>query len=239
MQDITHVLIVEDDPMVAELNRRYLARITGFTCAGVVNSVEQAMQIVDRKTVDLILLDVYMPDTNGLEFLAELRKAHRKIDVIMVTAARDATNIEEALRLGAVDYLVKPFEYERLEEALEVYRRRRSTVHCEKQLSQAVIDRYLFNRSLEKLVYPKGLDRNTMRKIKQQIDDFPPERQFSSDEIANLTGISRVTARRYLEFLTEKEILNKEYQYGLVGRPLCMYCRTGTINENGEQNEQK
>jgi len=68
------VLIVEDDPMVAEFNRRYLAQLEGFTLAAIVRSAAEALTLLEQQEVDLILLDIFMPGINGLEFLANRKE---------------------------------------------------------------------------------------------------------------------------------------------------------------------
>ena len=112
------VLIVEDDPMVAELNKKYLQMISGFNLIANVNNGEQALHFIHDNHIDLILLDVFMPKLNGLELLQHIRISYPKIDIIMVTAACNTADIQTALRLGVIDYIVKPFTFERLRTAL-------------------------------------------------------------------------------------------------------------------------
>ncbi len=69
----------------------------------------------------------------------------------------------------------------------------------------------------------KGVNETTLMKVRNTIREIPPERDFSSSEFASLSGISRVTARRYLEFLVLNGILRKGNQHGEVGRPINKY----------------
>src|SRR3954453_13487931 len=112
------VLIVEDDPMVAEFNKRYLKEMKGFCLSGIVYNVKDAREFLEKEQVNLVLLDVYMPGTNGLELLHFIREQKVDVDVILITAAADTEKIHTALRLGAVDYLIKPFEFQRFNQAL-------------------------------------------------------------------------------------------------------------------------
>lgn len=216
------VCIVEDDPMVAELNRRYVSRVPDFVCAGVTHSAKEALHFLSSHQIDLLLLDIYMPDTDGLAFLSVLRKSHMQTDVIVLTAARDVRTVEESLRLGAIDYLVKPFEFERLQAALEVYRRRRNVAHSTESLSQEQIDRFIFNRDIA-VDAPKGLDRDTLQMCMRTLQSFTLGQEVTADEFAHRLGVSRVTARRYLEYLAANDYLARGHQYGAVGRPVRVY----------------
>lgn len=68
------VLIVEDDPMVAEFNKRYLEQVEGFQLVSVVSSVNEALNLLEKQTIDLILLDIFIPGMNGLDLLLLIRK---------------------------------------------------------------------------------------------------------------------------------------------------------------------
>ena len=115
-----NVLVVDDDAMVAELNRCYVGQIAGFTCCGTASTLQQAKEMVlnSQLPIDLILLDVYMQQDNGLDLLPELRNARRPVDVIVISSAADANTIKKSLNYGVVDYLIKPFQFSRFEEAL-------------------------------------------------------------------------------------------------------------------------
>ena len=114
-------MIVDDDPMVAEFNKRYVDLVAGFHVISVVHSAGDALTVLDSEQIDLILLDIFMPGMNGLELLINLRQVGKGVDVIVITAACDSNNIKKALQFGAVDYIIKPFEFERLNAALLAY----------------------------------------------------------------------------------------------------------------------
>ena len=121
---MTRILIVEDDPMVANLNSRLIQTMEGFELAGIASDAKEALSFLAENTVDLILLDIYMPGMNGLEMLSRVREMKCPVDVLVVSAARDSNSIQSALRNGAVDYLIKPFDFERLRQALQAYANR-------------------------------------------------------------------------------------------------------------------
>jgi CitB family two-component system response regulator MalR len=240
------VLLVEDDPMVAELNRAYVGSVDGFTVIGSVRSGQEALEImrgqtraensqsntrgqtqVETQGVDLVLLDIYMPGMQGLELLAEIRSHGLGADVILVTAASDTKSIREALRLGAVDYLIKPFEFERLKKALLGYKEKMLMFRQKNSVSQSELDQLLSEKNFgvsEIAGLPKGLDRTTLKKIIEVVATFP-QKDFSADEIAKTIGITRVSVRKYLEFMTEVKAVKMNVIYGAIGRPVHRFER--------------
>jgi CitB family two-component system response regulator MalR len=216
------VLIVEDDPMVAELNRRYLEKIEGFRLVGIVANGETALTFLKENTVELVLLDIFMPGINGLETLAAIRREQYGVDVIVVTAARDSRSVQAALRQGAVDYLIKPFDFERFQTALNGFKKRAHLIRREGDLCQADLDQQIFSQTLQSdSVLPKGVDRNTMKRVWEQICQAKGE--FTAEEMANYVGISQVSMRKYLKHLQNMELLSVDISYGAVGRPVYRY----------------
>jgi len=218
------VALVEDDPMVAELNRLYLGRVTGFETVASLRSAAEALDLLQSSPVDLLLLDIFMPGQSGLELMGEIRRLGLAVDVIFVTAARDTATIDRALKLGAVDYLIKPFEFERLQQALERYRETHRMLREGQALDQGELDRRLARRPKEggpMEALPKGLDRNTLDKVLQAILAWPEATPwFTSEDIGQQVGISRVSVRKYLEFLCALKTLRMEPGYGTGGRPV-------------------
>ncbi|MBD1382404.1 response regulator [Metabacillus arenae] len=220
------VLIVEDDPMVAELNKRYLEEIAGFVLVGIANNVSEALQFLDTEDIDLLLLDVYMPGQNGLELLTDIRDRNIGIDVILITAASNVEKIQTALRFGAVDYLIKPFEFERLQQSLLQYQEKFKFFHKNSSLNQTDLDDKVLktdqnvqDQSGETL--PKGLTKRTLQTILRAVKQM--ERSvFSTDEIAEQASISRVSVRKYLKFLSDNGVLEESLTYG-IGRPVSLY----------------
>ncbi|MGD8190939.1 two-component system response regulator DcuR [Brevibacillus ginsengisoli] len=215
------VLIVEDDPMVAELNKRYLEQVEEMQLCAVASNSEEAMEILSNQEIDLILLDIYMPGMDGLELLSMIRNLDKSVDVIVISAASDIASIKKALRYGVVDYLIKPFEFERFHAALTAYREDVYLMRSQEVLNQEELDKLLFYKETtpEQAELPKGLTRKTMEKVWNLIQTFA-DRQFTTEELANSLGISRVSMRKYLQFLNEIGMVEFEITYGSVGRPV-------------------
>lgn len=221
-----NVLIVDDDSIVAELNRLFISRVTDFHCCGIARSVHEAQALLRHLSqIDLVLLDVYMQHENGLDLLPVLRQNSLNIDVIMITSAADALTVNTALRYGVVDYLIKPFQFPRLEEALLSWRKKRDLKRGKPCYVQADIDRLLrggvrYQDSARRL--PKGLTPQTLRLVCQWIDAHQ-ESNFSTNELAAALQISRVSCRKYLIWLEQINILYVSNHYGLTGRPEYRY----------------
>ncbi|MGH4052727.1 MAG: response regulator [Clostridium sp.] len=218
-----NVLIVEDDPMVIKFNKYYLEQIEGFMLKGIARSSDQALDVLKKEKIDLILLDIYMPVISGLELLVQVRTMDTNIDVIIVSAAKDSASVKKALQYGAVDYLIKPFEFERFSSALNNYKNRENIIKSN-DLSQEELDRHILyveqNSFLIEL--PKGLEKNTLKLSWEKIIQNR-EINYSTEELAKLVGISRVSMRKYVNFLEEAGAINKKVIYGSIGRPIYRY----------------
>src|SRR4051794_6839835 len=216
-----NVLIVEDDPMVAEINKQYLSKIDGFRLVASANSVDDAVRILGKEEIQLILLDIFMPGKLGLELLAYLRKNELEIDVIIISAASDFERIKKALRYGVVDYLIKPFEFERFNTALTTYLEQTRFIDKQDSVSQQELDHLLLHRDEAVIAeeLPKGLTKDTLKQVWDAIHELK-DGPFSTDEVANIVGISRVSARKYLNFLKDLGILEVKVIYGTIGRPV-------------------
>ncbi|WP_462409485.1 response regulator [Neobacillus sp. Marseille-QA0830] len=214
------VVIVEDDPMVAELNKRYLEQIDGFILTAICKTVEQAFETLKKEKVELLLLDIFMPGKNGLELLSSLRKQDLAVDVIVISAASDTERIQKALRLGAVDYLIKPFEFDRFNAALTAYRENLSFINEHNLLNQEELDQMILHKEENTLPeeLPKGLSKETLRVIWNSVVEMKAT-PFSTDDIVLKSGISRVSVRKYLKFLNDIGVLEVQVHYGTVGRP--------------------
>ncbi|WHH59340.1 response regulator [Petroclostridium sp. X23] len=217
------VLIVEDDPMVAQLNKRYVQSVEGFDVLGITSNGDEALGFCKKTEVDLIILDIYMPKTDGISFLKELRKRFMMIDVILVTASRECQNIDAVLKLGAVDYLMKPFGYERLKKSLESYAGRYKLFHDRGMVEQEDLDiitkKYRENNDGGMI---KGLHKKTLERIRGLMEGNPGT-YFSSEDIARKTALSKVTVRKYLEYLESIGEVKLEVEYGDIGRPSHLY----------------
>ncbi|MCQ2422106.1 MAG: response regulator [Lachnospiraceae bacterium] len=217
------VLIVEDDPMVAAINKQYVMQNSDFTVIDVCNDGMAAYRYLKSVPVDLVILDVYMPRMNGLQLLHKLREDKLSVMVIMVTAANNLGAIEEALSLGVVDYLVKPFSDYRFQQALETFKNRRYVLEGNSSFNQNAIDAVLNGAGIESVGdYPKGIQPQTIHKIVEYMKNRP-ELQFTSEEISDEIGLSRVTVRRYMTYLCDQKIIVSRMNYETGGRPCMLY----------------
>lgn len=220
------VMIVEDDPMVAAINKKYLEKMPEIKVIAVFRNAMDAMSFLEKDTVDLILLDLYMPQISGLEFLHYLRKEKNNIDVIMVTAANDQESIQSAITLGIVDYLVKPFEFERFEKAIKKVQMRYDIFKKNKELSQEQIDQLIrlgeAASSEPQKVYEKGIQEATLSVLRDCIRNMYPK-TATCGELAEVTHLSKVTVRRYMNYLVEKNQAESNIDYETGGRPSVLY----------------
>ena len=218
------VLIVEDDPMVAMINEQYIKRNKNFQLVGKCKDGAAALEFLEQNSVDLIVLDVYMPHMDGLETLRTIRNRQIPVDAIMVTAANDRSSVEEALHLGIVDYLVKPFTFDRFQMALEKYISQTNAFRDFDTLNQKNID-YIIDNSRKKSedAFPKGIQEKTLLLIIEYLKDNA-DNWFTGDEIAEQVGLTGVTVRRYMNYLTESGRVTAEMNYETGGRPCMKYC---------------
>lgn len=215
------VFIVEDDPMVLDVNKGFLGKMTGFALVGEAVSGKEALSKIKEIKPDLVLLDMYLPDISGLDLLVELRSERVPCDIIMITAARDAVTIKEVVRLGAVDYIVKPFRFGRFQQALENYHQMVKKIKGLEQLKQEDIDEWLVGIEGEEEELPKGINELTMKQIMLAL--MSHEGPVTAEQLAKNVGMARVTVRKYLDFLAHKEKARIEMRYGSVGRPTNYY----------------
>ena len=217
------VLIVEDDPMVAMINEQYIGRHGKFTVAGVCRDGRSALEFLENNTVDLVILDVFMPHMDGFETLREIRHRKLGVEVIMVTAANDRESLEKALHAGIIDYLVKPFTFDRFRMALEKYIAQTSALQKLDTLNQKSIDHIIDNsRRKNEDIYPKGIQEKTLRLI---LDYMKANKGswLTGDEIAEKVGLTGVTVRWYMNYLERSGKVTGEMNYETGGRPCMRY----------------
>lgn len=212
------VLIAEDDPMVADINKKFTEAVPGFIVAGIARNGHEALLLLEKEKPDLLILDVYMPDVDGISVLSLLRKTEIPVDVIMVTAAGDTATVARIMRQGVIDYIVKPFKFERYRAALESYSDFRRKLSYNSTLSQADLDVMLSVKPESQQDTPKNFHVQTMNTVSDYM--LAHNEALSADEVAAGTGVSRVTARRYLEYLVTQGRLQMLLDYVAVGRPV-------------------
>ncbi|MCF6524961.1 response regulator [Streptomyces sp. JJ36] len=218
------VLVVEDDPVAADAHALYVSRVAGFAVAGVAHTRAEAGRALDRLPVDLILLDLYLPDGHGLALLRALRAAGHSTDVFAVTSARDLTVVREGVSLGVVQHVLKPFTFATLRDRLRRYAEFRETTRAAggEAGSQAEVDRALSAlRAPQPATLPKGLSAPTLERVTVALREAGPD-GLTASAAAGRIGVNRITARRYLEHLVTAGQAERRPQYGQVGRP--EYC---------------
>ncbi|WP_399121048.1 response regulator [Streptomyces sp. KM273126] len=221
------VLVVDDDFMVTRVHRTFVERVQPFRVVGTAGTGEQAIAAVDDLRPDLVLLDLYLPDIFGLDVIPRLRTAGHDCDVMVISAAREADAVRGAVRHGVVDYLLKPFEYEDLRVRLERYAAQRGRLLTTVVRGQADVDRVLAGALAPSPgnALPKGLSVETADLIERALRDT--DSTLSATECATATGISRVSARRYLEYFHAAGSADVSLRYGAAGRPERRYSWRG------------
>ncbi|WP_279029024.1 two-component system response regulator DcuR [Gibbsiella quercinecans] len=222
-----NVLIVEDDPKISQLNTAYLGQISGFHCHAAVATLPQALMLLSDYTtrIDLVLLDIHVHQENGLELLPILRKREERTEVIIISAAKDANTVRRALHYGVVDYLIKPVPFNRFKAALERYQQQLQLLARHECCGQDEVDSLLRrlpggNNKTPKL--PKGLTSITLGTACEWIGRQNGV-EFTTDTLAQAIGVSRISCRKYLIYLTEINILSTRVLNGSTGRPHHLY----------------
>lgn len=215
-------LVVEDDPVAAAAHAAYVDRVDGFTVVAGAGTGAEALRVLARGGVDLVLLDVHLPDTNGLEVLRRMRAAGHTTDVIMVTRARDLTVVRAAVAFGATQYLVKPFTAAAVRAKLEGHLAYRERLAGAPPVAQDDVDELLATLRPPAPAdgLPKGIGRETLDTVAVRLRDAGPA---TAAEVADALGASRITARRYLEYLVETGLAARDPRYGGTGRPQLEY----------------
>ncbi|HAX71948.1 MAG TPA: two-component system response regulator [Firmicutes bacterium] len=227
---VIKVMVIEDDPMVRSINERFVSKMDCFKVVKSAGDMLDAKEYLTQHEVDLILLDVYLPTGSGLELLKWIREQNLRSEVILITAENKIDGIALGLRLGAIDYLIKPFTFSRLQEALNKYLIRHSKLNSLECLDQEFIDVYLLGakkqsnekkEEVNKQPLRSGLNQKTYQQILSYVKKSPQE--LTAEVIANQLGLARVTVRRYLDHMVNAEELELERLYGKVGRPIHVY----------------
>ncbi len=219
METMIGVVILEDDPMVLELHRQYIAKVKGFTLLGSAADGDAGLKLIGKYRPHLAVVDIYMPGLSGLELLKAIRKQGWNTDVILVTAAHDAESVQQGIQYGAADYIIKPFTFARFKKAFDHYRDYFNKLRVGgRPVSQQDIDTLKTSDSLQTADdLPKGLQRTTLDLILAMLRNR--KGFFTAREVAAALGISRITVKRYFNFLQENGCLRESLTYGPIGRP--------------------
>lgn len=216
------VAIIEDEPLIAKFHQKYIEKIKGFGCVGAVKTIEEGILLAKQSNVDLILLDVYLQQKNGLDLLRQIRSEEINVDVILITSANDQQSLQTGYRYGVVDYLLKPFTFQRFEESLLRYKQ--AVKMTKGNVEQAEVDRLFHPRESSAFspdMLPKGITKETCRNIYSVMNKY--ENWLSAADLSSYTSISHVSLRKYLRFFEEQKWIEKNVIYHSSGRPLQQY----------------
>lgn len=221
------VLVVEDEPVAAQAHTAYVERVPGFSVAATVGTSQAAMLALQEHHVDLVLLDMNLPDRHGLEVVRAMRAGGHQADVIALTSARDLEVVRAAVSLGVVQYVLKPFVFATLRDRLLAYRAYRDQLHGSAQIdTQAEVDEVVSGiRASGGAALPKGMSEELLSRVSRALRESSAG--ASASELAERVGVSRVTARRYAEFLCESRRAVRRSRYTGSGRPEVEYTWVG------------
>jgi len=228
--DNLSVVIVEDDPKISEIQSRFIEKIEGFEVVGIGNTIAESEQIIDVFQPDLVLLDVYFPDGSGIDLLWKIRNLYKNTDVIFITAAKEVGILQDAIRGGAFDYILKPMTFSRFQSTLGKFSEHRNKLKEITSLKQTDVDQIIHPAQDPVQVdirIPKSIDPLTLEKVEDEVNKLDDD-GVNAEDMGLQVGISRTTARRYLEFLVSKGTVKPSLVYGSVGRPERLYFQANS-----------
>ncbi|MDV2886596.1 response regulator [Alkalihalophilus pseudofirmus] len=219
------VMIIEDDELAANIYAEFIGKLDNFKVTYIANTGEQAKNVLTQYEPHLILLDIYLPDTHGIELLWFIRKNYRKTDIILITASNEAETVREAIRGGAFSYIIKPVMLNKLLDTLNSYEQTTQTLNNSELIKQSDVDALFYSREKQQPAkaienqsqLPKGIDKFTLSRIKDQL--ISTTESFNANEFSQSLKMSHSTARRYLEYLASQGDVEISIQHGTVGRP--------------------
>ncbi len=215
------VIIVEDDPMVRMITEKFVSSLGDFELAASFGMGEEAYDYILEGNGDLLILDMYLPEMDGLTILKKLREKEIWIETIFVTAASNLEEIEKASQLGALDYLIKPFSFARLRASFKKYLDKKKTTYGKENLTQEEVDK-IFLSDKKNVATSKGIHESTLNKIMNILEE-DISKEWSTKEISEIMDTSVVTVKKYLDYLTEIGKLESTLHYKSVGRPQYKY----------------
>ncbi|PKF89507.1 DNA-binding response regulator [Bacillus sp. BA3] len=221
-------VIAEDDFRVADIHEKFLKNFDEIEVVGKAVNAKKTLRILEQKSPDLLLLDVYMPDQLGTDLLPDIRKKFPNVDIIMITAATDKEQLEKALHYGVENYLIKPVEMKRFNQVIEEYLKKVHLMKSKQEIDQDFVDLILKKGSSASETndgqsLPKGVDEITLAKVIEVLE--ASDIGLSAEQVSGQIGASRTTARRYLEYLISVKKCKAEVVYGVVGRPERRYYK--------------
>ena len=204
------VVIIEDEVEVAQLLAQYLLLPNGiagnqtpkqslrqaqYQVVGIAGNLSTATALLHAIEPDLILLDIHLPDGNGLDLLTDLRRRTIKSEVMLLTAAKEVETLEKAMQLGACDFLVKPLMLNRLDQALARFESRQQCFSDASEVTQSMVDTLFGSKQQTNISnrLPKGVDQLTLQKIHDAFVEHATT-AFTAQQMGDLVGVSRSTA---------------------------------------------
>lgn len=231
------VWIIEDDFRVAKIHADYVHNIKGFI---VTENLRTGKETIEKLKMtsnlpEIILTDLYIPDVEGSSLVSHIRHHYPSIKIIVISAATELSLIKDILDLGILDYLIKPFEEQRLQRAFQKYLQELRLFQNSKNVTQNDLDGLFYSESNNRIVdeeaFVKGIDLHTLQIVKSIFEDLKTQ-EVTALQLSEFIGSSRSTARRYLEYLVGEQFLQTKLLYGTVGRPERKYVYHGTYEQN-------
>ena len=223
--DSLSVVIAEDDPKISEIQCRFIDKIEGFEVVGIGNTIAESEDLVDVFRPDLVLLDVYFPDGSGIDLLWKIRRLYKNIDIIFITAAKEVGTLQDAIRGGAFDYVLKPMTFSRFQSTLRKFSEHRNKLSDITRLDQTNVDQIIHpvqDSVRTDVRIPKSINALTLERVEDEVKKINDD-GVNAEAMGMQVGISRTTARRYLEYLVSKGAVKPSLVYGSVGRPERLY----------------
>ncbi|OUN47962.1 response regulator [Enterococcus cecorum] len=212
------ILMIEDEPLIQRIHQGYLQKIDATFQIVVGKDLDEARQYLKNDDIDLILLDIHLKGAHGLDLLSEIDRLTKVPDVIIISAATQSQFAQQALQAGVIDYLIKPFTFERFQQAILKWQQKRSMLQQE-FIDQASLDA-LFQPTVTNnptIEIEKGLSKDTLIQILNHLTNR--QVSFTIQELATELSLSHVSIRKYIQFLEQHQILTSETIYLKVGRP--------------------
>jgi response regulator of citrate/malate metabolism len=228
--DNLSVVIAEDDAKIATIQSHFIDKIDGFEVVGIGNTIAESEEMIDVFQPDLVLLDVFFPDGSGIDLLWKIRRSYKNMDVVFITAAKEVETLQNAIRGGAFDYILKPMVFSRFQSTLENILEHRNKLKRITRLDQANVDKIIHPANepvqVEERI-PKSIDPLTLEKVEEEVKKLD-DQGTNAETLGLQLGISRTTARRYLEFLVSAGTVKPSLVYGSVGRPERLYFQVSS-----------
>ncbi|WP_017798497.1 response regulator [Oceanobacillus kimchii] len=214
-----NVLVAEDDYRVADIHCQYLEKFQDIHYIDRAANAYETLSKLKEGSFDLLLLDVYLPDELGINMIEAYKQENASLQIILITAATDMEMLKKAYLSGVIDYLIKPIALDRLAESIKKAVKNHQFIQSQGEFTQQLADQlFQFQQeNMEKQEYPKGIDELTLKKIKGVLQK--QSNGMTADQVGKDIGVSRTTARRYLEYLISVGEAKAELEYGIVGRP--------------------